>query len=390
MIGSEGYVPVLESGFSLSEQAHEGDQLQETLKKGESKTMDQIREFVSNDMLGAGTTFSSPLEWKSGSPVKVPMIYTDFTASHRPLKSIEHYIEETCIPFYGNTHTNTSITGSQSTAFCSEARQLIGEACGAKITGKASQDVVLFAGNGTTGAIQLLIDCLGLKLYRESDSDKPLVILGPYEHHSNMLPWRELGFDIETIALRNGNVDLDHLEQVLKRNSSRPVKIGSFSAVSNLTGIIADDLAITALLHRHGALSVWDYATGASYVNMDMNPTHSDYPEPSMIAKDAIWPQTDWWGWYTGRFNSVLFRVLVLRKLCIPSGVETGVLVVKKRLVSQLNPPSLSGGGTVFYVTKDSHRFLSNRVERYEGGREQESDCSFCYRDDQASPPSIL
>jgi selenocysteine lyase/cysteine desulfurase len=108
------------------------------------------------------------------------------------------------------------------------------------------------------------------------------------EHHSNMLPWRELGFDIETINLRNGNVDLDHLEAVLVQNTSRTVKIGSFSAVSNLTGTIADDLAITALLHKHGALSVWDYATGASYVNMNMNPTHPDYPDPSLIAKDAI------------------------------------------------------------------------------------------------------
>jgi selenocysteine lyase/cysteine desulfurase len=103
-----------------------------------------------------------------------------------------------------------------------------------------------------------------------------------------MLPWRELGFDIETINMRNGNVDLDHLEAVLVQNTSRAVKIGSFSAVSNLTGTIADDLAITALLHKHGALSVWDYATGASYVNMNMNPTHTDYPDPSLIAKDAI------------------------------------------------------------------------------------------------------
>lgn len=44
------------------------------------------------------------------------------------------------------------------------------------------------------------------------------------------------------------------------------------------------------------------------------------------------------------------------------------MLIVKKRLVSQLNPPSLSGGGTVFYVAPEHHRFLSNRIERYEGG----------------------
>lgn len=348
MIQEKDQQLVLESGFSLSERAHEEDG-KETSQVHEEETMsiDQLREMVVNDMLGSDATFTSPLEWKAGDPVQVPLVYADFTASHRPVKSIERYLENTCMPFYGNTHTNTSITGSQSTAFCSEARQLIGEACGAKITGKASQDVVLFSGNGTTCAISLLIDCLGLKLYSESGNDKPLIILGPYEHHSNMLPWRELGFDIETINLRNGNVDLDHLEQVLKQNSSRSVKIGSFSAVSNLTGTIADDLAITAMLHKHGALSVFDYATGASYLNMNMNPTHPKYPDPSLIAKDAI--------------------VFSGHKLI--GGVGTpGVLVIKKRLVSQVNPPSMSGGGTVFYVSKDSHRFLSNRVERYEGG----------------------
>ncbi|KAL3936469.1 MAG: hypothetical protein SGBAC_008221, partial [Bacillariaceae sp.] len=347
---------ILENGWSLSERAHEVGPLEDAATRTSdvgSMAMDEVRESVAKDMMGSGTSFSSPLEWKAGDAVQVPLVYCDFTASHRPLKSIESYIKNTCMPFYGNTHTNTSITGSQSTAFCSEARQIIAEACGAKITGKASQDVVLFAGNGTTCAIQLLTDCLGLKLYKNTD-EKPLIILGPYgglnlwiEHHSNMLPWRELGFDIETVNLRDGNVDLQHLEQILIQEANRSVKIGSFSAVSNLTGIIADDLAITAILHKYGALSVWDYATGASYMNMNMNPTHPDYPDPSLITKDAI----------------------VFSGHKILGGVGTpGVLVVKKRLVSQLNPPAMSGGGTVFYVTKESHRFLSNRVERYEGG----------------------
>jgi selenocysteine lyase/cysteine desulfurase len=96
-------------------------------------------------MVGNDMNFSSPLEWKAGDPVKVPLVYCDFTASHRPLQSIESFLRNDCIPWYGNTHTNSSITGSQSSAFCSEARQLIGEACGAKTTGKASQDVVLFS-----------------------------------------------------------------------------------------------------------------------------------------------------------------------------------------------------------------------------------------------------
>jgi hypothetical protein len=104
-----------------------------------------IREHLVEDMIGHLQAFNSPLEWRAGSPLKVPLVYCDFTASSRPLRSIEEYLHRTCLPFYGNTHTNTSITGSQSSAFVSEARQIIAEACNAKITGKASQDVVFFA-----------------------------------------------------------------------------------------------------------------------------------------------------------------------------------------------------------------------------------------------------
>ena len=110
-----------------------------------STAFQEMRRRVAADMMGHDKTFSSPLEWKPGSSLQVPLVYCDFTASSRPLQSIEDYIQTTCVPFYGNTHTNTSITGSQSSAFVSEARQIIAETCNAKITGKASQDIVLFA-----------------------------------------------------------------------------------------------------------------------------------------------------------------------------------------------------------------------------------------------------
>lgn len=118
-----------ESGFSLSERAHEAEM--QTLSTvmpifSEEISVDELRGAVVKDMVGHDTTFPSPFEWKPGDRVQIPLVYCDFTASHRPLKSIEKYLEATCIPFYGNTHTNTSITGSQSTAFCSEARQIIG------------------------------------------------------------------------------------------------------------------------------------------------------------------------------------------------------------------------------------------------------------------------
>lgn len=188
---------VLESGFSLSEQAHEHDgdvavtdgnkvsvdtasSVIPTVE-GIDSSIEHLRQRIVNDVVGycsydtpspaaeqstlstirttgsstgngngngngnGSVTVTSPLEFQPGKPAILPLVYCDFTASHRPLKSIESYLAEACLPFYGNTHTNTSLTGSQSTAFCSEARQIVGEICGAKTTGKASQDVVLFA-----------------------------------------------------------------------------------------------------------------------------------------------------------------------------------------------------------------------------------------------------
>ena len=45
-----------------------------------------------------------------------------------------------------------------------------------------------------------------------------------------------------------------------------------------------------------------------------------------------------------------------------------GVLVVRKDHIRRDRPPSRPGGGTVFFANKRGHRFLSNRVEREQGG----------------------
>jgi hypothetical protein len=127
---------------------------------GEISSMESLRDSLASDVIVSGdepyTMIVSPFENKDDSRdvhtkgskyYAVPLIYCDQTASNRPVKSIERYIERTCLPYYGNTHTNTSITGSQSTAFVAEARQIIAEETNAKITGKASLDIVLFTGS---------------------------------------------------------------------------------------------------------------------------------------------------------------------------------------------------------------------------------------------------
>ena len=199
--------------------------------------------------------------------------YADYTASGRSLTFIEDFIRDEVMPLYANTHTETSGTGMQTTRFREDARETIRRAVGG-----GDDDCVIFCGAGATSAINKLIDILNLRLpadldarYRFSaqipEAERPVVFIGPYEHHSNEIPWRESIAEVVTIDEdADGRIDIGDLERELVARKDRPLKIGSFSAASNVTGIGSDTRAITTLLHRHGALSFWDFAAAAPYV----------------------------------------------------------------------------------------------------------------------------
>jgi len=186
------------------------------------------------------------------------MVNADYTASGRALTFIEDVIRDQVLPGYANTHTEASATGRLTTGLREDARRIIHAA----VNG-SDEDAVSFCGSGTTGAID--------KLVRVLDLDGAVVFVGPYEHHSNELPWRESGAVVVTIREdARGRVDIDHLEYELCAYTGRALKIGTFSAASNVTGIITDTDAVSALLHRHGALACFDYASAGPYLPIDM------------------------------------------------------------------------------------------------------------------------
>lgn len=277
-----------------------------------------------------------------------PLIYADYTASGRALGFIEDTIRERVLPFYANTHTETSYTGAQSTAYREQARAIIREA----VNGN-DDDQIIFCGAGATSAVNKLIDIMGLRSgQKTSENDTPVVFIGPYEHHSNELPWRESRADVVVIPLNSaGQLDCSALEAQLTRFASRALKIGSFSAASNVTGVKTDTLAVSALLHAHGAYSLWDYAAAAPYVAIDMNPeANTDLLAPESGAldqsKDAVF--------------------LSPHKLVGGPGTP-GVLIMKRKLMTN-TVPAMPGGGTVVYVTPQDHTFIEDPQRREEGG----------------------
>jgi selenocysteine lyase/cysteine desulfurase len=272
--------------------------------------------------------------------------YADYTASGRSLTFIEDFIRAEVLPRYANTHTESSGTGLQTTRLREDARRIVRDAVGGD-----DNTLVIFTGSGSTGAIDKLVRILGLSLPRALDerydltaaipaSERPVVFIGPFEHHSNELPWRESIADVVQIPEdADGHIDQAALEDELRRHADRPLRIGSFSAASNVTGIVSDTHGIAALLHRYGALSFWDFAAAGPYVEIAMNPGGDRY-------KDAVF--------------------LSPHKFVGGPGTP-GVLVVQRELVRNA-VPTVPGGGTVAYVNPLEHRYLEDPVVREEGG----------------------
>jgi len=274
--------------------------------------------------------------------------YADYTASGRCLDFVEDFMRHEVMPLYANTHTETSATGLQTSRFREEARLLIREA-----TGAGEDDAVIFCGSGATAAIAKLIDVLNLRLPADLDArhelssgipadERPVVFIGPYEHHSNELPWRESIADLVVIDEdADGCIDRGHLERALARWERRPLKIGSFSAASNVTGIESDTRAVTRLLHRYGARAFWDYAAAGPYLDVEMSPAGD--PE---ARKDAVF----------------------LSPHKFPGGPGTPGVLIARRELFRNRVPTVPGGGTVSYVNSREQVYREAPEEREEGG----------------------
>ncbi|OZC02741.1 aminotransferase class V-fold PLP-dependent enzyme [Rubricoccus marinus] len=301
------------------------------------------------------------------APIQTPfgerlMVYADFTASGRQLGFIEDHLRDLAV-LYANAHTEDSTTGRTATHLLHEAEHAIKRCVGAGPGGK-----VVCCGSGSTAAIHKLQQILGIAippatlddlasrladargpegakdLIRDLRAIGPVVFVGPYEHHSNEVTWREALCTVVEVALDcDGQVCLDDLEANLndpKWEGRR--KIGSFSAASNVTGVVAPVHEIARVLRRNDALALFDYAAAGPYVDIDMSASGDD--------------------------DARLDAVFLSPHKYLGGPGSCGILVFDEALYRSDLAPTVGGGGTVDYVSGHGHDFTDDIEARETAG----------------------
>lgn len=262
------------------------------------------------------------------------LIYADYVASGRALRQVETFMIEHVLPFYGNTHTETSHCGAATTRLREGARETITRICGAD-----DQFSTVFTGSGATAGLNRMVLLLGTA--EAVAAGRPVrVFVGPYEHHSNILPWRESGAEVIEIAeAPNGGPDLVQLAEKLAASPPDAIKIGTFSIASNVTGIVTNADVVTRLLKAHGAIAIWDYAGGGPYLPIDMC-------AGTDAQKDVV--------------------VLSPHKFLGGPGAS-GVMIINRAVVAR-QIPVFPGGGTVLFVSPWAQDYSKDIATREEGG----------------------
>ncbi|MEH7237364.1 aminotransferase class V-fold PLP-dependent enzyme [Bacillus sp. JJ1562] len=300
------------------------------------ETLEEYFQPFRSHVIGLNQDFDSP----NG---KKKIIYADWTASGRLYQPIEKKISEDFGPFMANTHTESNITSLMMTGLYKESKTIIKEHVNAD-----KHDVVILDGFGMTSVVNKLQRILGLRvpeIWRKHlqlpERERPVIFITHMEHHSNQTSWLEtLGEVILINPDREGKVDLNHLEQLLNIYKDRQLKIGSFTACSNVTGIQTPYHKLAKLMHQHGGLCFVDFAASAPYVEINM------HPEDPLEKLDAIF------------FSPHKF---------LGGPGTSGVLVFDSRIHTN-KVPDHPGGGTVLWTDPWGEHIYFDDVEMREDG----------------------
>ncbi|KAF9206389.1 hypothetical protein BGZ49_002535 [Haplosporangium sp. Z 27] len=367
--------------------------LQHLARLSEKNTKDFIRA-IQNDMIASPNIFEPPFGKKKST-------YTDWFASGKPLKIIENIMRDSVLPYYANTHTHSTSTARYTSASVANSRKTISRCMNAQTTvGHPHEATVLFCGDGSTSAIAKIrnlfkLDDIGYWVRKASseigetknnpssslppsvsphasvpyqtsydhlpEQYRPVVFISIQEHHSNLLPWRESCAEVVVIGETGEHqIDLNQLEHLLHIYRERPLKIGSFSAGSNITGVLNDTVAIAEILHKYDAFAFFDYAGVGAYTTVDMNPRPSDKfvsMRDSKAYKDGVFLSPHKMIGGPGSTGILVARLEIF------SWAERNSSSDKNEIV-----PSCPAGGTVDIVNSTKHKYSKSVIAREESG----------------------
>ena len=270
--------------------------------------------------------------------LKPDVHYFDYTASGLAYEPVEREIAD-ALKTYANTHSDSS-----SSAIITQRRYEGARESLKKLLGLDERFYLIACGQGATAAIKKFQEILGIYLPPATRSaigeanlraaQLPLVLVSPYEHHSNELSFREGLCDYLRVPLsEGGEIDLLALERILKLNAGRRI-IGSFSAASNVTGIISDYKKISELIRAAGGIVAFDCAALSSHANLDCDHFDAIFLSPHKL---------------------------------LGGPASCGLLAIKKELLNS-DVPTFAAGGTVAYANREGHVFLKNPEQLEEGG----------------------
>ena len=290
------------------------------------------------NIIGIDQNFESPFG-------RQRIVYADWTASGRMFGPIEKMMSEEIAPFVGNTHTETSVTGTTMTRAYHEALHIIKEHVHA-----SAEDAIICYGSGMTGVANKFQRILGLRVHekfrdqvRLPEAERPIVFVTHMEHHSNQTSWIESVAEVQVInADAHGLVDLSHLAELLQRYRGRKVKIAAVTSCSNVTGILTPYHAIAGLMHRAGGVCFVDFAASAPYIAIDMHPA--------------------------ARLDEYLDAIYFSPHKFLGGPGTSGVLIFNKKLYKNRIPDN-PGGGTVDWTNPwGEHKYFDDVEAREDGG----------------------
>lgn len=289
------------------------------------------------NIIGFNQTYTTPYGEKT-------LIYADWIASGRLYKPIEERLSNDIGPFIGNTHTETSETGTSMTKAYHEAHKRI-----KKHVNAGPDDIIITAGFGMTGVIVKFQRMMGLKMCGQltdnicfKEKIKPVVFVTHMEHHSNHTSWFETVSDVVVLQPdKNLKVDPQELRRQLDLYKDRPMKIGAFTACSNVTGVRTDYHQLAKIMHEYDGFCFIDFAASAPYENINM------HPEDPSESLDAI------------MFSPHKF---------LGGPGSSGVLIFNKAMYHNRTPDQ-PGGGTVDWTNPwGEFKYVDDIEAREDGG----------------------